>query len=292
MFETVHPPTLLLGSHRSGTSAVAQRLGEMGLFLGARQDSHAESTFFQRLNRRLSYEAGGHWTTPRVVASSLSGVEDLTSFSEPLHEHVQSSAAVEFWGLGDRRDRLAGRWGWKDPRNTYLLPLWRSVFPQLQVVAIQRDPRNAAQSLLVRTRAVRRAIEAESSVRGSRRPILGRPLLVDGWRALSAEGALEIVLTYREIQNEVLVSAKGVATHVVDYERLLENPTTELSACARFCGLDVSEEVVRAQAHSITRPVPTVPDGGSGQGVDTVTVVSEDHERRLRLLGYSTPDPA
>ena len=64
-------PILILGPHRAGTSLTARMLGEIGVFLGARVDQNAESTYFQRLNRNLLNEIGAHWSTPVTAVSIL-----------------------------------------------------------------------------------------------------------------------------------------------------------------------------------------------------------------------------
>src|SRR5262249_51761949 len=41
-------------------------------------------------------------------------------------------------------------WGWKDPRNTYTLPIWLDVFPHAKVVHVYRHGVDVAHSLRVR----------------------------------------------------------------------------------------------------------------------------------------------
>jgi len=290
VFESAQPPILILGSHRSGTSAVASRLARMGLFLGARQDSHAESSFFQRLNRRLSYEAGGHWTNPTAVQTSLAQIEDLAAFASPVRRHLHSPAAAEYWGVAPKPDRLLGAWGWKDPRNTYLLPLWHAILPALRVVAIQRDPRDAARSLRLRAHQIRQALEVMPLAKASRRSLLGRPLLADGWRVLSADGALEVALSYREIQDATLRLPGAPDAHTVDYHQLVKDPRTVLQQCAAFCGLHPTDQHLEDVSKTVRDPAG---ERDSVVSASDNASVSVDHLRRLSLLGYNeVGDPA
>jgi len=141
-------PIVIVGTHRSGTSVTANSLRTLGLFTGARRDGNGESTFFQRLNRRLSSEAGGHWTNPLAVVESLSHIDDLPAFVEPLRTHLTGLSAIEYWGAhAVNRKPFPELWGWKDPRNGYLLPLWQTVYPELKVIWVRRDPRACAISM-------------------------------------------------------------------------------------------------------------------------------------------------
>lgn len=285
VFDVSRPPVLIVGGHRSGTSAVTERLAAMGLFVGARRDSHGESTFFQRLNRRVTSEAGGHWTTPHVVVESLNDVAELGRFSEVLRAYLAGPTAIEYWGLRSSARREASPWGWKDPRNTYLAPLWLSVFGDSRILSVRRDPRASALSLHDRTTALQAAIHDELGAGGGRkrlRPqlnaIRGHPVLSDGWRTETLHGALEVALEYREIQ-DVLDASHG-NVHAVDYEELLESPARVLGAAARFCGLTPSASLLGRQAASIT---PTRNTASA-----TNVAISAAQRARLATLGYPT----
>ena len=61
---TARPPIIVLGAHRSGTSALSRVLDELGVFVGSRLDSNHESWFFLRLNVWLLSRCGGRWDHP------------------------------------------------------------------------------------------------------------------------------------------------------------------------------------------------------------------------------------
>jgi len=285
MYETRSAPVILVGAHRSGTSAVTERLAQFGLFVGARTDSHAESTFFQRLNRRLSNEAGGHWTTPRAVTEGLQRRQNLDLFAAPLRRQLNSLAAAEFWGVRNQAQRLSGPWGWKDPRNTYLYPLWTAVFPDRKLLSIQRDPLASARSLVRRTAEVRDRIETESGPKGELRRVTrslrGNPILADGWLTMDLAGALEVALNYREMQAE-LAAAESTQVHIINYEDLIANPADVLAGCATFCGLTPSAQAVEGAAATI---VARSHGPRSQESASKPLAISEEK-------GMQFPDPA
>lgn len=142
------PCVLVIGMHRSGTSATATSLAALGLAAPASSDRMVESRWNERgnleskalreVNDRLLYSLGGTWSGPPELTP---GWEDAPA-------------------LDDRRIR-AGRtlakcypsrpMVWKDPRNCITLPFWRTVIePPLAAVFVYRDPLEVARSLQAR----------------------------------------------------------------------------------------------------------------------------------------------
>lgn len=280
---TPSAPVLVVGVHRAGTSAVTRALAQLGLHVGARCDENHESTFFQRLNRRLSAEAGGHWTTPVAVYDAIRAQPDLASFVDPLRAHLRGPGTVEYWGVGKRREP----WGWKDPRNTYLLPIWGELYPGLRVVWVRRNPIECGLSLAARSRQVRAAIETSASSHRPRDVLWrlraawqGHPLLADGWRTLDERSACDIALTYAELQ-ETTVRSGPFPWIAVDYHELTVAPREVLGRCAEFLGLEPSPGDLDAAAIGIEARPSRVP-----------TAVDADSSERLRRLGWDVPTSA
>ena len=55
-------------------------------------------------------------------------------------------------------------WGWKDPRNTFLLPLWRDIFPEAKVIHVIRNGVDVAASLLTREEKRIRSTAPENDI--------------------------------------------------------------------------------------------------------------------------------
>jgi hypothetical protein len=131
--------------HRSGTSATAEVLGQLGLALPATDDlipattsnahGHFEAKSLVRLNERLLASLGGTWSSPPALTP---GWEQTGSVDD-----LRDEAAAAFAATFPRRPAA-----WKDPRNCILLPFWRTVLgPPTAAVFVYRDPLEVARSL-------------------------------------------------------------------------------------------------------------------------------------------------
>jgi len=141
---------LVLGMHRSGTSALARGLQMLGVYLGsdflsAQPDNptgYWEDRNIYDLNERLLAVFGVKWEEVALI--------DDTRWHRPEIE-VLLAEAVEYL-----RSHFVSHplWGFKDPRTIRLLPFWQSVLRRLDVhecyLVVIRNPRSVAQSLLKR----------------------------------------------------------------------------------------------------------------------------------------------
>ena len=208
---------LVLGMHRSGTSAITSVIGLLGPDLGDRVDLMApneanqkgywESRRLTEFQESLLHKLGGDWETPPALR--LGWERDWR--------------LVRRIGLARRIFRdvygAAEQWVWKDPRTVLLLPFWRRAlrFDPI-VVGIFRNPLEVADSLAARdgipkTRAVRlwetynRALLANA--RGLPTFITSYEDLLDDSVAVARQlsGFLETQgLTVRQPRDEVLRS--------------------------------------------------------------------------------------
>jgi len=235
-------PLIVIGMHRSGTSLVTRLLEDMGLFVGWRKDVNHEAWFFLRLNEWLIRQSGGAWDQPRAIhhlTGNEIGREAVAAYLESI---LSSPQALSY--LGPRRyfryrgvGALEGPWGWKDPRNTFTLPVWLDLFPRARVIHVYRHGVDVAASLHQRqlhsTHQARRKA-ARSAARYGLMPRWGG--LVDSWRCADLDDAVSLWSEYiREARSHV--SALGRRAMELRYEDLLEHPQTALGALARFCGL-------------------------------------------------------
>jgi hypothetical protein len=135
---------LVVGMHRSGTSAVAGALGALGYQLPGPDDrlpwaasnpEHNESRTLTLLDEDLLHALGGSWDGP-----------------PPMAPHWPHTAAVLAGGRA--RAALAAAYPepggsvWKDPRLCLLLPYWRRLLNgPLAAVFVWRPPLAVARSL-------------------------------------------------------------------------------------------------------------------------------------------------
>jgi len=142
---------LVLGMHRSGTSALTRVLNLLGLdagrevLMGASESNptgHWEVERLTSFNDRLLGELGGRWNAPPQTAAEVLAV----LADGPLGDEAADLHAAAFAGP---------TWVWKDPRLCLLFPFWQDVLcrddaPGPHVVVSQRDPREVAASLEAR----------------------------------------------------------------------------------------------------------------------------------------------
>jgi hypothetical protein len=138
---------LVVGMHRSGTSAVTRGLQMLGVYLGhdfldLRPDNptgYWEDKNIYELNERLLATLGFRWEDVALI--------DDTLWHRPEVEALLGEA-VEYLKAHFVSHPL---WGFKDPRTIRLLPFWQSALRRLEVdesyLVVIRNPRSVALSL-------------------------------------------------------------------------------------------------------------------------------------------------
>ena len=250
---------LVLGMHRSGTSAWARALRVLGVDLGARllpplscnPKGFFEDEDIYACNRQLLRQLGQNWShwppPPAVEQRRLAGGE--------------AGAAA----LALLRDKCAGGapHGLKDPRLSLLMPFWR---PVLAAAALRphcliclRHPESVAASL-----ARRDNLDAEQS------------------------HALWVAHTLGAI-----TGSAGLPRMLVDYESLLRDPQAALERLSRFLRLpvDAAERAVFCNdfldadlCHHTPTALPADPDAPTDQAPWGALA--------LRICTALRPDPA
>lgn len=250
------PPIIVIGMHRSGTSLVTRVLEQLGLFMGWRKESNDEAWFFHLLNKWLLVQAGGSWECPGAIRHILEAEDVRRSVVDYLDMTMGSPRAVSYLGL--RRyvryrtiKNLDEPWGWKDPRNTFTLPLWLEVFPEARVIHVMRHGVDVAESLRRRHEWGYERLAKRMKVL---RPLLRvwmvqRPLLPSG-RCKTLEGGFTLWEEYmREARRHV--AALGDRAFELRYEDFLAAPGEPLRALCAFCGLEVDEARMEAAVRGI-----------------------------------------
>ena len=248
-----YDPVILIGMHRSGTSLLCRLLEGLGLFVGRDLEHNHESLFFQHINRWSLRQASARWDNPGMVDALLASDKLCDLVTEAIDGRLHGLGARRY--LGWRRflahrgidARLAFAWGWKDPRNTYTLPLWLRLFPAARVITIERHGVDVAASL--RARAERQSQAAIARYRRFKplerlRPKRGG--FAASVRCLTLAGGLDL-------WEEYVVRARAHAASLgpgrclsLHYEDLLRDPVPTLAKAAEFAGLEASGDRLRA----------------------------------------------
>jgi hypothetical protein len=252
-------PIIFVGMHRSGTSLIGRLLESLGLFVGVKKDDNNEALFFQNLNEWLLLKSGAAWDTPGPINHLLHDEETLTHVEDFLRMMLGSPKAIQF--LGFRRYSLAGGfrslrkpWGWKDPRNTFTLPVWLRLFPGAKVICVLRHGVDVAQSLYERT--ANDMARKTRIYRNLRRLLFvwqDRFRFVDSVRCRTLEGAFSLWKEYVDQSLAITRLLPESRVLVVRYEQLLTDPVAQLTKCAEFCGLETSAQECERVASSINR---------------------------------------
>lgn len=140
---------VVLGMHRSGTSAITRGLKVLGAEFGPElmpaQAGDNEKGFWEdlaiyRLNERVLEKLGSSWDAWSDVSI---GEAELALLEE------EKKAALELLTLRTENHKI---YAFKDPRTSVLLPFWQAVFGELQNAIVHyllaiRTPKSVASSL-------------------------------------------------------------------------------------------------------------------------------------------------
>lgn len=207
---------LVLGMHRSGTSALTRVLNLLGVPLGDEllqpQDDNSkgfwEHAAAVEIHEKLLAALGRNW-------------HDVREMPEGWLEHPATEVAIsEIAALVSREMRGQALWAVKDPRMCRLLPLWVAALERLKIgaraVLAVRDPREVALSLhkrdgwtlghayLMWIQHLMEALTASSSIP---RAIVGYTQLLEDWRPamdrVSTSLGLEWPKAYAAVGQEI-----------------------------------------------------------------------------------------
>jgi hypothetical protein len=203
---------VVLGMHRSGTSAMTRALVALGAQLGSRLlgpiPGNNDKGFFEdvdvlQINIELLAAAGADWHTVGSI--------DLTRVDPFALVRLQQHAVKKL-----REKCSGGIFALKDPRICRLLPFWQPAFEaaglDVRYVISVRNPISVAQSLNKRDRF----------------------------------SEVKSYLLWLMHVVPALVHTRNNARVLVDYDRLLDDPATQLRRMASQLRLSIDDEQVEA----------------------------------------------
>lgn len=200
--KTSSKPTavVILGMHRSGTSALTRVCNILGVDLSDNllppAEGNNETGFWEHLdavvtNEELLVAFDMFWDDPRA----LPGGWTETEAAKAARKKILSFLKTDFG--------TAPLWGIKDPRMCRLMPLWGPVIEELGAdpayIIMQRHPLEVVRSLHQRDGLsngrgmvlwLRHVIEAERATRGKRRAFVSYDALMQDWQP-AIEGLAE-----------------------------------------------------------------------------------------------------
>ena len=231
------PPIIIIGAHRSGTTATARALELVGLQIGQHLDSHREPRALQKLHEEYLGKVGAAWHNPRPFLEwidTAEGEQDCVSY---LRKNVERDFARIFGYRGNPKGlwlrwqiNSGAHWGWKEPRTTLFARTWLEIFPNARILHVVRDPLAAAESIRERELKFQAAGDRPTS---NLSDLNYCKQLVEAYL-----GAAELV-------------ANSANYHRFQFEELQANPPAMLEQLANFCGLRVVTRNLAAAAASI-----------------------------------------
>ena len=134
-------PILICGAPGSGTSLVTKVLRRSGVFVGSDagpQEARKfhESVCFREANNLILNATIGFPHAPKTTAQFLQHIEMLEQNPQELASLVDVKRLLrQYW----RSKEPCLLWGWKDPRNSANVLLWRKLFPELRILTVNKN---------------------------------------------------------------------------------------------------------------------------------------------------------
>ena len=142
---------VILGMHRSGTSALGGTFHKLGLDFGTNlmppEEGSNEAGFWEHnsivpIHERMLRALGSHWSDPAPLPEGWTDRPDVAALAREIVDVLRH----DFSHPGD--------WGMKDPRMCRLLPVWLPLFAEVGArpvfVLISRHPYEVVSSLAKR----------------------------------------------------------------------------------------------------------------------------------------------
>jgi len=232
-------PLVVIGMHRSGTRVLVEILDKLGVFMGADRQADSESVVFMLINEGILHQCGAFWSEPmsaHFVLEQPEAVEQCAaSAREALGSQLAKYVGASGWHLEDSPE-VWPPFGWKDPRNTFTLPVWKRVFPKLKAIHVVRHGVDVAASLARRHAAALRAATGQAvppALTVIRDHALGILSSRRGWTLAEALTMWEQYVEKARQESTAL----GERALEVCYEDLVTQPQQVIAAIARFCGV-------------------------------------------------------
>lgn len=276
---------IVLGMHRSGTSAVTRVVNLLGVPLGRADDIYSAPD-----------NPSGHWESMDLcrVNDTILRVFDGFDMAPPSFS--------EDWVSTRRADRMtpgmvsvfrsvytSDRWVWKDPRLCLTLPLWRRLLSRLCVVFVLRDPVPVASSLKRRDgypEIYGRALW-DYYTRSALAAMRGLPVAIVSYEELTAEPITSIRALYESLSSFGL---EVDGANISEAARSIRT-TVNSKACSRHAGS--AQSLLYSQLSSMDRGQDCfdLPDPRVLRGPAWVKPLLAAGRLRIRLDEYSEPPP-
>ena len=233
-------PVIVIGMHRSGTSLMVKVLEKLGVFMGADQEVNNESLFFNWINQWILLQAHVRWDNPgNYKYFSESAKETLIPI---INNKIKSFHKKKYFGKLRKQSSFSNidfPWGWKDPRNTYTIDIWKRIIGELKIIHIYRNPIDVINSLYKREEWVKTNVGKPSGT-GIKKKLFGLKLpqstLFDqSFRCLDYTGGFSLWKEY--VTHAFSISDDSSEIHHVSFEELISTPDKIITKLSEFLEL-------------------------------------------------------
>ena len=261
-------PIIVTGMHRSGTTLVTRLLESFNVFFGLYKDVNNEATFFLKRNEAILKFLGFDWSRMQEFSYSLDEFDRSGELTEKLISDVNGLPIIVYLGLVDyikfkSLKNIDYPWGWKDPRNTILLPFWLKLFPNAKILNIVRNGVDVASSLVTREKKRTRRLSNSNKRYGIARLYnrLDYFLVAKQYQAdpvvslnddLGISDAFQIWVDY-VCHFQELIKQNEISVLTVQYEKLVSDVEDTLLEILRYLEIEVDYDQVGKVVHSINK---------------------------------------
>ena len=243
-------PVIILGMHRSGTTMITKMLENLGLFVGAEKEVNNEALFFWHINNWIF---NLHTATPEKPYNlRYSNPACRKVILESLEHFVQSGKRKQY--LGKKASAFKNikdvdfPYGWKDPKNTFTIDFWSSVFPNPKVIHIYRNPIDSVSSYIERDLALKNKFEWNWKKKLKRDFLISKDFH-QNFPLTSIEEGYNL---WEQYLSTALSLKNKYADYIeIKYEDFLEKPLENLQQLAAFAGLTPTNENLQKEISTI-----------------------------------------
>lgn len=244
------PPVIIVGMHRSGTTMITKMLENLGLFVGDQKEVNNEALFFWNINNWIFDITYSRADLPHNYQYMNPNTKEV--LINDLKYFISSNKRKIF--LGNKTNQYKSirdldiPWGWKDPKNSFTIDLWKEVFPDAKVIHIYRNPIDSILSFM------KRDLEMKNRFHLNWKKKLKRKFLIshnyhNNFRLYNLEEGYNLWEEY--VLKCIHLKSDFPDMMEVRYEDFLENPNPTLMKMASFCGLNSSEKDINKQAELV-----------------------------------------
>ncbi|RLD45722.1 MAG: hypothetical protein DRI95_02570 [Bacteroidetes bacterium] len=228
-------PIIVIGMHRSGSSLLVKVLQQLGVFMGNDFEENNESKFFNKINNWMLIQAGASWDCPENFNYISDDFKAL--MIDIIRNRLESNHMKKYLGNSNHSiNDLDFTWGWKDPRNTFTIDIWKEIFPEAKLIHIYRNPVDVINSLITRE-STKIPIQGNPTKTGLKKKYFAyklpkERLFYHSFKSLNWQAAFNLWKEYEEKAEQL---GKEFEMLNLSYESLIEKALESVTIISDFC---------------------------------------------------------